>query len=52
MKPTAENMKDFSLFFEDAKIPSCILKRITEQLLSALDYAHSLGIIHTGKNNC
>ncbi|KAJ6114381.1 serine-threonine protein kinase [Penicillium sp. IBT 16267x] len=47
LEPMAENMKDFCLFFEDAKIPNSILKRITRQLLSALDYAHSLGIIHT-----
>ncbi|KAJ5542415.1 hypothetical protein N7535_004835 [Penicillium sp. DV-2018c] len=40
-------MKDFCCFFKDAKIPNDILKRITKQLLSALDYAHSMGIIHT-----
>ncbi|KAJ5928076.1 serine-threonine protein kinase [Penicillium verhagenii] len=47
LEPTAESLKDFCLFFEAAKIPPVILKRITKQLLAALDYAHSLGIIHT-----
>ncbi|KGO75567.1 hypothetical protein PITC_098500 [Penicillium italicum] len=47
LEPMAENMKDFCFFFEDIKIPNSVLKRITKQLLSALDYAHSLGIIHT-----
>ncbi|KAJ5715209.1 serine-threonine protein kinase [Penicillium malachiteum] len=47
LEPMAENLKDFCLFFEDAKIPPSILKPITKQLLYALEYAHSLGIIHT-----
>ncbi|KAJ6136936.1 serine-threonine protein kinase [Penicillium chrysogenum] len=46
LEPMAEHMKDFCFFFRDAKIPNDILKRITKQLLSALDYAHSMGIIH------
>ena len=48
MEPMAEHMKGFCLFFEGAKIPNHILKRITRQLLSALDYAHSMEFIHTG----
>ncbi|KAF9890836.1 hypothetical protein FE257_005407 [Aspergillus nanangensis] len=47
LEPMAEDMEGFGCFFRHAKIPSHILKRITRQLLSALDYAHSLGIIHT-----
>lgn len=48
MEPMAENLKNFSFFFEDLKILNHIMKRITKQLLSALEYAHLSGIIHTG----
>ncbi|EAW09129.1 putative serine-threonine protein kinase [Aspergillus clavatus NRRL 1] len=47
MEPMAEDMKGFSFFFDGAKIPNHIMKRVTKQLLSALEYAHSSEIIHT-----
>ncbi|EAW11451.1 putative protein kinase [Aspergillus clavatus NRRL 1] len=47
MEPMAEDMKSFSFFFDGAKIPNRIMKQITKQLLSALEYAHASGIIHT-----
>ncbi|BCS00619.1 uncharacterized protein AKAW2_50960S [Aspergillus luchuensis] len=43
----AEDMKTFPLFFEGARIPNHIMKKITKQLLSALEYAHACGVIHT-----
>ncbi|KAA8641675.1 uncharacterized protein ATNIH1004_011811 [Aspergillus tanneri] len=43
----AEDMKGFSFFFAGAKIPNHIMKRVTKQLLSALEYAHASGVIHT-----
>ncbi|KAJ5921633.1 serine-threonine protein kinase [Penicillium verhagenii] len=49
LEPMAENLKDFCLFFEDARIPPFILKQITKQLLYVIEYAHALGIIHTVK---
>ncbi|PYH68484.1 kinase-like protein [Aspergillus vadensis CBS 113365] len=48
MEPMAEDMKTFPLFFEGARIPNHIMKKVTKQLLSALDYAHGCGVIHTG----
>ncbi|OJI89146.1 hypothetical protein ASPTUDRAFT_80083 [Aspergillus tubingensis CBS 134.48] len=47
MEPMAEDMKTFPLFFEGARIPNHIMKKVTKQLLSALDYAHACGVIHT-----
>ncbi|PYI34281.1 kinase-like protein [Aspergillus indologenus CBS 114.80] len=47
MEPMAEDMKGFSFFFDGAKIPNLIMKRITRQLLSALEYAHASGVIHS-----
>ncbi|RAL11199.1 kinase-like protein [Aspergillus homomorphus CBS 101889] len=47
LEPMAEDLNSFSFFFEGVKIPSQIMKRITRQLLLALDYAHTAGVIHT-----
>ncbi|ODM22612.1 hypothetical protein SI65_00201 [Aspergillus cristatus] len=47
MELMAEDMKGFCFLFEEVKIPNVIMKRITKQLLLAVGYAHSLGIIHT-----
>lgn len=52
MEPMAEDMKTFPLFFEGARIPNHFMKKVTKQLLSALDYAHACGVIHTGKSIC
>ena len=49
MEPLADDMKSFSLFFPGVKIDGPVIKRIMRQLLFALDYVHSLGIIHTGE---
>lgn len=45
----ADDMKSFSCFFPGV-IDGPVIKRIIRQLLSALDYMHSLGIIHTGES--
>ncbi|PWY87447.1 putative serine-threonine protein kinase [Aspergillus heteromorphus CBS 117.55] len=47
MEVLAEDLRRFSFFFKDARIPDTILKSITRQLLKALEYAHSCGVIHT-----
>ncbi|PYI05525.1 putative serine-threonine protein kinase [Aspergillus sclerotiicarbonarius CBS 121057] len=43
----AEDLRNFALFFKSAKIPNQILKKITRQLLLALEYVHASGVIHT-----
>lgn len=47
MELMAEDMNGFCFSFEEVKIPNVTMKRITKQLLLAVDYARSLGIIHT-----
>ncbi|OOF95335.1 hypothetical protein ASPCADRAFT_207809 [Aspergillus carbonarius ITEM 5010] len=47
MELMADDMKGFAFFFEGVKIPNNIMKRITKQLLLALEYAHDSGVIHT-----
>jgi serine/threonine-protein kinase SRPK3 len=44
----AETLVNFGRFFEGDGIPSKFMKRFVKQLLLALDYAHGLGVIHTG----
>jgi serine/threonine-protein kinase SRPK3 len=47
MADTLERFGDCP-FFEYQNIPSNVVKRFVKQLLLALDYAHTLGVIHTG----
>ena len=46
-----ENFASFGTLFHKFQIPSPIMQRFTRQLFLALDYAHSSGVIHTGKQS-
>jgi serine/threonine-protein kinase SRPK3 len=48
----AETLYTFRSWFEGNQIPNCVVQKFTKQLLQALDYAHSCGVIHTGKRSC
>jgi serine/threonine-protein kinase SRPK3 len=42
-----ESLVTYVQKFRDNCVPAYILKRLTKQLLQAIDYAHSHGVIHT-----
>ncbi|KAK8127201.1 kinase-like protein [Apiospora sp. TS-2023a] len=42
-----ESLLSFGAWFKDCMIPTEVMRRITIQLLLALDYAHECGVIHT-----
>lgn len=46
-KVMGESLSTFRDWF-DRRIPSPLVNRFTSQLLQALDYAHTVGVIHTG----
>lgn len=48
-KAMGESLSAFREKFEDGIIPSRLVQRIAQQLLQALEYAHSRGVIHTGE---
>lgn len=48
-KAMGESLENFQAKMPDTKLPSVAMKRVTRQLLEALDYTHSCGIVHTGK---
>jgi len=48
-KAMGESLCHFQDRIPDRKLPLLPMKRVTWQLLEALDYIHSCGIIHTGK---
>lgn len=48
-KVMGESFSTFRSWFAGRQVPSPLIQRFTTQLLHALDYAHSCGVIHTGK---
>lgn len=48
-KAMGESLSRFGAKLPEMKLPLMAMKRVTRQLLEALDYVHSCGIIHTGK---
>lgn len=49
MKVMGESLSSFANWFENRLIPAPLVQLYTYQLMQALDYAHSCGVIHTGK---
>ncbi len=49
-KAMGQSLEEFQDIFPGRKLPLVAMKRVTRQLLEALDYTHSCGIIHTGTN--
>jgi len=47
-KPMGEHLLRLQARVPDNKLPVPLMKRITRQLLQALDYMHSCGWVHTG----
>ncbi|KAK8863083.1 kinase-like domain-containing protein, partial [Apiospora arundinis] len=45
-----ETFRSFGTWFLESMIPGQVMRRITIQLLLALDYAHYVNVIHTGKS--
>jgi serine/threonine-protein kinase SRPK3 len=43
-----ETLDNFACRFKNARVPAPAMRRITIQLIHALDYAHTNGVIHTG----
>lgn len=44
-----ETLGSFGAWFKDDRIPESVMRRFTIQLVLAVNYAHYLGVIHTGK---
>ncbi|KAI0868182.1 serine/threonine protein kinase [Hypoxylon argillaceum] len=42
-----ETLSSFGTLFDESMIPTALMRRFTIQLLCALDFAHSHGVIHT-----
>jgi hypothetical protein len=49
LDPMGESLSSFPTIWDPAIVPLLIAKRFTRQLLWALDYAHTAGVIHSGK---
>jgi serine/threonine-protein kinase SRPK3 len=49
-KVMGESLSTFRYWFTNHQIVSPVAARFTTQLLQALDYAHTCGVIHTGKS--
>jgi len=47
-KVMGESLSTFRYWFENYQIVSPVAARFATQLLQALDYAHTYGVIHTG----
>ena len=47
-----ETLASFGGWFRGGRIPYALMRRFTIQLVRALDYAHTHGVIHTGKDAC
>lgn len=47
-KAMGQSLEEFQDIFPRRKLPLVAMRRVTRQLLEALDYTHSCGIIHTG----
>lgn len=47
-KVMGESISTFQRSFPNARIPSPLVQRFAQQLLQAIDCAHSCGVIHTG----
>jgi len=43
-----ETLLTFRVWFKDHMLPNPVMRKFTGQLLMALDYAHDIGVIHTG----
>ena len=50
-KAMGESLSYFQSRFPRLRFPLPLMRRITYQLFQALDYIHSHGVIHTGKDN-
>lgn len=44
-----DTLASFGAWFKECKVPTSIMRKFTWQLVVALDFAHSSGVIHTGK---
>jgi serine/threonine-protein kinase SRPK3 len=51
-KVMGESLSTFRYWFTNHQIVSPVAARFTTQLLQALDYAHTCGVIHTGMSLC
>lgn len=49
-KLMAESLLTFPEWFDDGGIPAPLVQHFTIQLLKAVDFAHSCGVIHTGES--
>lgn len=49
MKLMGESLSTFTDWFENRTLSSPLVQLYTYQLMQALSYAHSCGVIHTGK---
>ncbi|CAG8952408.1 hypothetical protein HYFRA_00001155 [Hymenoscyphus fraxineus] len=47
MKVMGESLHTFADWFEDRRVPRPLVQLYSWQLLAALDYAHSCGVVHT-----
>lgn len=45
----AESLSSFPSWFDEEQIPVPLVKRFVSQILQAIEFAHSCGVIHTGK---
>lgn len=43
-----ENLRTFGVWFKEDMVPTPIMRKVTLQLVAALDYAHHSNVIHTG----
>jgi len=49
-KAVGESLSRFQTRFKDQRLPPHLVRRVSRQLLQALDYSHSCGIIHTRRS--
>jgi serine/threonine-protein kinase SRPK3 len=45
-----ETLRSFGAWFKDNMIPESVMRRFIIQLALALDYAHDVGVVHTGQS--
>ena len=50
-KAMGESVSRFQTRFPNQRLPLKFAKRLARQILQAIDYIHSCGIIHTGKSS-
>lgn len=45
-----ENLRTFGVWFQEHMVPTLLMRKLTFQLVCALDFAHESNVIHTGKS--